>query len=290
MRSAPDRPHLAVTGQLDFRGIRQQWLRDLVLEVTRARRPSVTEARRDIQVAEIASLALAGRPHGNVPARLSLADMTVAFQAFKEARNPQDQVVYSVSHRRALLGRWRGLLTFARAACLMDDIPGSFALTTDHSIPDEERHEDELGEAIPEPWIAHLDAHLHLLGTTSAYRTGGWGAEDFAEMYRTVYQLARDTGRRPNEIVSLRAEPLDYPDGQPSLVYDNHKWRRNARRLPVEQSTVHTIQAWQARLATLPVPTECRGCLFPAPGGRNRPRGGIWPRPSSARCSPPGWL
>ncbi|XKH52084.1 site-specific integrase [Citricoccus nitrophenolicus] len=274
LRSAPNRPYLAVTGQLDFRGIRQQWLRELVLQTTRARRPSVTEARRDIQAAEIASLTLAGRPHGNDPSRLSLADMTVVFQAFRQARNTQDQTLYSVTHRRALLGRWRGLLTFARAACLMDEIPGSFALTADHAIPDEDRNEDELGEAIPEPWIAHLDAHLHLLGTTSSYSTGGWSAQDFAEMYRTVYQLVRDTGRRPNEIVSLGAEPLDYPDGEPSLIYDNHKSRRKARRLPVENSTRHAIQQWQKRLETLPVPKECRGYLFPAPGGRNRPRRG----------------
>lgn len=49
-------------------------------------------------------------------------------------------------------------------------MPGSFTLTPDDSVRDENVNEDELGRAIPEEWIAQLDAHLHLLGTEVATR------------------------------------------------------------------------------------------------------------------------
>jgi integrase len=274
LRSAPNRPYRAVFGTLHFRGIRQHWLRDIVLEVTRARRPSVTVAHRDVQAAEIASAALCGRPHSDKPEALGLADMTEIYRAFKTARDPDTGELYSVTYRRGLLGSWRRLLSFARPAELMDHVPGSFALTAGHQIKPEETNEDEIGRAIPEEWIAQLDKHLPLLGSTSTYANGGWSAEDYAAMYQTVYALLRDTGRRPNEIVGLPRNPSEYRDGEPLLVWDNGKARRLRRRLPIDESTAEIIKIWEKRLATLPVPPACRGLLFPAPGGRNQARRG----------------
>lgn len=44
LRSRPDQPYLAVTGHLDFTVIRQRWLRDITLDVLRARRPRFPNA------------------------------------------------------------------------------------------------------------------------------------------------------------------------------------------------------------------------------------------------------
>ena len=52
-------------------------------------------------------------------------------------------------------------------------------------------------------------------------------------MHRTIYQILRDTGRRPGEVVSLRIDCLEIIDGQHNLIYDNHKAGRLRRRLPI---------------------------------------------------------
>ena len=273
LRSAPNRRYLASSGHLDFTVVRQAWLRRVTLEVARAHRPSVAEAHRMIQSAEIASLALAARPHGDEPDRLRLADMTVVFEAFAAARNPAKGEPYSTSHRRALLGWWRRLIQYGRAGGLMDDVPGSFALLDDHSLAADEQQEGVLGQAIPEEWISHLDAHQALLGRTK-FINGQWSAEDYQLMYQTAYALMRDTGRRTNEIVALRRDPVEYQGFSPSLVYDNRKARRLGRRLPIDASTAELVRLWQARLDELATPPGCEGVLFPAPGARNRERRG----------------
>lgn len=269
-----ERPYRAVTGQLDFTSIRQQWLRDIAREALRALRPPVTDCQRYLQVARIASSVLTGRPNGDTPASLSAGDMAAICQAFHTAVAPRTGAPYSISHRRALIGWWRRLIEFSRAAGLMDGIPGTFTVRPDHMMGPLETAEDDLGRAIPEEWIAHLDAHLHMLGTSSSYEPHGWAAEDLREMYRVYYQVLRDTGRRPSEVARLPDRPIQYTNGQPSLIYDNTKAGRHRRRLPIDQSTADVIEKWVARLAEMHIPTPCTGHLFPAPGARSKTRSG----------------
>lgn len=272
LMSRPDNPIPAVTGQLDFTVIRQRWLRDIVLDVLRAKRPAVTECHRYLQAAAIASSVLSGRPNGNIPAKLSAGDMTAICQAFRSVTSKKGET-YSDSHRRAMLGWWRRLTDFARSAGLMDGIPGTFTVNADHMFGAVETSEDP-GRAIPEEWIAHLDAHIHLLGNSSQYKPRGWTPEDLREMYRVFYQVLRDTGRRPSEVARLTSQPIEYTKGQPSLIYDNRKGKRLSRRLPVDPSTAEIIEKWRSRLATMHIPVGCEDYLFPAPGARNRARRG----------------
>ncbi|CQD22287.1 site-specific recombinase XerD [Mycobacterium europaeum] len=91
---------------------------------------------------------------------------------------------------------------------------------------------------------------------------------------RTAVELAIDTGRRPEEICDLDYDCLTRDDdGQPVLIYDNHKANRPARRLPIGEQTADVILAQQqrvrARYPETPVgelkllPTDRRN-----PGGR----------------------
>ncbi|MDQ3357360.1 MAG: site-specific integrase [Actinomycetota bacterium] len=269
-----ERPYPAVSGQLDFTVIRQPWLRDITREALRALRPPVTDCHRYIQVVAIASSVLTGRPHGDHPSHLGAGDMTAICQAFHTAADPKTGAAYSPSHRRSLASWWRRLTEFSRSAGLMDTIPGTFSVRPDHIMGAVETTEDDIGRVIPEEWIAHLDAHLHLLGTSSSYRPHGWTAEDLREMYRVYYQVLRDTGRRPSEVARLPDQPIEYTNGQPSLIYDNTKAGRHRRRLPIDQTTASVIEQWSARLATMHVPADCAGYLFPTPGARNRARRG----------------
>jgi hypothetical protein len=85
-------------------------------------------------------------------------------------------------------------------------------------------------------------------------------------MYRTLYILLRDTGRRPNEIVSLPRDCLETRGDQISLVWNNHKARRMRRRLPITTNTAQAIRTWQTRRTGLePVlPPTGADHLFPA--------------------------
>lgn len=273
--SARDRKYRAAKGILDFTVIRQNWLRQLALEWARATRPSVADARQVLHAAEIASLALAGRPSGDAPEELGMADMSAVFDALAHARKQRTGQPYSLSHRHGLIGRWRRLIQFGRSAGQMDGVPGTFALLPDQKLPSVgQRQEGELGRAIPEEWIAHLDDRLSELGANSMFSNNGWTRDDYAAQYQAIYQLIRDTGRRPSEILRLPRSPVEYHDGNPSLVYDNRKAGRFGRRLPIDPSTAAILQDWEARLQQLPVPAACSSFLFPTPGARNRERRG----------------
>ena len=93
-------------------------------------------------------------------------------------------------------------------------------------------------------------------------------------MHQTIYQILRDTGRRPGEIVSLRTACIEVSGGQHALIYDNHK----AGRLPVTAGTAGIITTWQQHRAGLRVPPALDQWLFPSPLLRARQsRGHITP-------------
>ena len=269
------RKYIAVHGDIDFRPVRQQWLRELVKEYGRTVRPCVLDLRQTVYAASIVSSALVNRADGEAPERLSMADMNAVVDMFRITKRPEDGHDYSTSHRRTLLRYWRAFLEFARQAGTMDHVPGGFALNPRfHTIAAVEATEDDIGRAVPEHVIAQLDPHIALLGTSTSYESGGWSSADFARMYQVVYTVLRDTGRRPGEVISLHRECLEWVDDKPTLLYDNHKRRRHGRRLPVSESTAQAIEAWQKELDRLPAVPACEQWLFPSPGQRNRPRRG----------------
>jgi integrase len=127
----------------------------------------------------------------------------------------------------------------------------------------EEPNEDEIGKALPEPVIAQLDANLDLLGPSG--RGGVLTAVDLQAMHRAVYQILRDTGRRPGEVTSLSVDCVEVIGGQHNLIYDNHKAARKGRRLPITAATAAIIAQWRQhrlRLRTAPVIDRW---LFPSP-------------------------
>src|SRR5690606_11946332 len=112
--------------------------------------------------------------------------------------------------------------------------------------------------------IAQLDQHTHLLGQGVCH--GRMTPEQVGAMGRAVYELLRDTGRRPYEIAELRTTCLEHDGGDWSLVWDNRKGRRNGRRLPITSDTVETIKTWLAVRDTLELPTGSEPYLFPPAG------------------------
>ncbi|MFE1877359.1 tyrosine-type recombinase/integrase [Streptomyces sp. NPDC059496] len=153
---------------------------------------------------------------------------------------------------RRLLGRMRTL------GLLQPDQPlhglcDTFALRPE-DVPD--RPEDaEAGRDLPAEVMNQLCQHLDGL------ETGG------SPEIRTIVELVIDTGRRPNEICRLPYDCLERDgDGQPVLVYDNHKAGRNARRLPIGGETAALITTQQERTRARFPDTPIRSLkLLPTP-------------------------
>ena len=274
LTAGPNRQYRAMSGTIDFRPIRQAWLRRIVQEYGRSIRPPAATLRRIVGSFVIASDVLTARGIGDDPSAVGMADMTAVVEGFSRTTGPAGRP-HSTSQRIGLLGFWRRALEFSRLAGLMDDIPTTFAMDPrHHKITRVPLREDELGRAIPEAVIAQLDRNLHLLRTGSRFHVAGWAADDIGEMYCVIYALTRDTGRRPNEVVSLHRDCLQFVDGSPTLIWDNHKRRRLGRRLPIHASTADIITGWQQRRAALPQLQHAQDWLFPALGvGPARPPG-----------------
>jgi integrase len=154
------------------------------------------------------------------------------------------------------------VIEHGRASGLMATVPDPFRPAHRHRVRDDP-NEDELGKALPETVIRQLDAHLHRLGPTG--RAGAISAADLQAMHQSIYRILRDTGRRPGEVVSLHVNCIEVIDGQPNLIYDNHKAGRMRRRLPITTDTAEVIQTWQQRRTRLSAPPALDRWLFPSP-------------------------
>lgn len=249
-------------GVADLTVITQPWLRELLRSWIDIERPTSTNYSRRIRATTLASDALRCRPGGGeAPMTLRLADMNAVFSHFTKSSR-EDGKPYQAKMRQQLFGHFCDLLDFGRRADLLDDLPGGFARHSCHRIARVDENEDQVGKAIPTFVVDQLDDQVDSIGVGVPY--GTMRPEDFQVMARAFYFVLRDTGRRPLEVVSLPRNCLETIDGETSLVWDNHKGRKNRRRLPIDENTVKEIQAWQRRRGRVPVPASARGYLFPA--------------------------
>ena len=251
-------------GGVDVAEVRQPWLRQVLVTWIAETKPTTGEVRRALRACLAASRALQVRPGGGEdPAALAFADMNAVVDTFRHLPK-LDGNPMSNKARGALLSFFFKVLDYNRAAGHLDGMSASFARHSSHVIKQEEANEDESGKALPETVIAQLDQHLALLGTGVSH--GRMTAEQVGAMARCVYELLRDTGRRPYEIAELRATCLEHDGGDWSLVWDNRKGRRNGRRLPVTSDTVATVKTWLTVRETLQLPTGSEPYLFPPAG------------------------
>jgi len=226
----------------------------------RPTRPYLQRLRETLRACQAASGALATA--GCIdPASLGAGDFTRIIDVISGQRRA-DGSLYSAAHRNLLLYQFCQVIEHGRASGLMAAVPDPFRPAHRHRIR-EEPNEDELGKALPDTVIRQLDARLHLLGP--AGRAGSITAASLQQMHQAIYQILRDTGRRPGEVVSLRTGCVEVIDGQHNLIYDNHKAARMRRRLPITTQTADLIMAWQQHRAELLTPPAIRHWLFPSP-------------------------
>jgi integrase len=276
LAASGSRPYPTTRGSLDFAEITVPWIKALIKDWVRTAEPDVTTTRNVIRTAKSACAALLLRAGGHDPAQLRLADMTAVVRSINTATRPDGQL-YSPGYRAQQLAWWRALVEFGRAAGLMNEIPGDFAVLSIHRTDKQEPEEEKAGKSLPIAVIRVLDAHIDTLRPLSDRTVVGWGADDYALMYRTMYFIFRNTGRRLDEVMSLKRECLRYnASGDPSLVYDNHKAKRLGRWLHIDKDTAALIEQWQQHADTLNVFSDHRVWLFPSPGARGQRRVGYY--------------
>jgi integrase len=248
---------------LDFGQVQLDWIREILMHWARTASPSSMDLRRRHRACVIASRALGLRGDGGAsPARLRFSDVTVVVDAFKLACTEGGRL-HAPSQQGRLLRCFFDLLDFARREGIAGGLSTRFVLHPGHHViqrPD--GNEDEIGKAIPDVVIRQLDGHLPLLGTGFPY--GVMPPEAVTAMFRVIYVILRDTGRRPAEVAGLDLDCLELDQGEYQLVWHNMKGRRLRRRLPVEQGTASAILDWKEIRAGLDIPGNCAAHLFPA--------------------------
>ncbi|MFD4394409.1 tyrosine-type recombinase/integrase [Kitasatospora sp. NPDC058478] len=256
--------------KVDFSTIKQMWLREAVMEWARSTRPNSKRFRHHVSACLVASKALGRLPGGGMdPVALRFGDMTAVVEDFRMLTD-DDGEPRSNRYRRDLLAGLFTVLDFGRSAGILATLSGSFGRHKSHRIVVDESNEDEIGKAVPESVIRQLDAQLGLLGQGISY--GPWAAEeDVMAMFQTAYQVLRDTGRRPREVLSLRRDCLEFTGSDCLLIWNNYKGKRLRRRLPITMETAQIIQEWDGRRSELKLaPSGSAAFLFPAISDVNR--------------------
>ncbi|MER5359500.1 site-specific integrase [Streptomyces sp. NPDC002785] len=198
-------------------------------------------------------------------AELSELDFThiqAAFEEIAAARNSRTGKLCATSYRTKMLSCFFALLDFGRLTGQLEEAPGMFARHSSHRIPQEDTNEDEIGRAIPEHVIRQLDAQLDSFPVDAHY--GDLDPEEVRAMFRAVYVVLRDCGRRPTEVASLPRNCLEREGDEVSLIWNNNKGRRMRRRLPIVTETVQTIERWQKVRDQVDAPSHSEAHLFPA--------------------------
>lgn len=251
----------ATQGTLDFCVIELVWLREVLKAWARDSRPYLQRLREALRACRVASQTLVACGRSD-PTSLGMGDFALVVRTISE-QHRDDGSLYSAAHRNLLLFSFCEVIEHGRANGLMGQIPDPFRpAMRGHRVVDD-INEDEVGKALPESVIRQLDANIALLGPHG--RAGSIGAADMQAMHQTIYQILRDTGRRPGEVVSLKVGCIEIIDGQHNLIYDNHKAGRKRRRLPITAGTAEMIIAWEHRRAEMPTPPATRQWLFPSP-------------------------
>lgn len=228
---------------IDFGEIAQLWLRELLMQWAseQTEGPTVRECFRATRLASIALSQCGDR--GEEPSSLTYADATAVAEMIAQALAPRGKPG-SPKYRRDLYNIFFGLIAYARRRALVD-ISAEFVLDRAHlTLFAEPPEDDNSGKAIPTYVQVQLDAQLDTIGRGIKHHA--LSKELVHKLFRTVYIILRDTGRRPLEVVSLKRNCLRFDaSGAPILVYDNHKAGRMNRKLPIMGSTADVIENWR---------------------------------------------
>ncbi|WP_162144854.1 site-specific integrase [Arthrobacter castelli] len=255
-------------GILDFRPIRIPWLREAAKETAAVFELPADKIRELIRSCSIASDALLQRPHGATPERLTRADAKAVFNAYSTLET-DDDVPKADRYKYVNFHQFRRFLHEGRELKALQSLAPAFRFLATDTLP-HGRKTNTVNKSIPDDVIKVLDANLDLLTVAEDHPyTNRRPAELYNHMHQTIYQLLRDLGRRPSEILGLKRDALQhYDDSRPFIRYDAPKTADIGLELPVHQSTADIITAWVDRLETVSdIEPKAAGLMFPSLSG-----------------------
>ena len=219
---------------IDLGQITQAWLREGFRNWLLTVLPRRPDALIGYRAAVLASRTLASGPgDGHDPHILGAAEMGAIIGAM-------NQKWPNYSGAKGVFRIWRQIVDTGHRSTLWKDVPRGFSYNPRlHRPPTHPRtylDTHRMGHAIPVAIVAHLRNNLGAI-------------VDFANKDLAVALLAVliDTGRRPNEVATLRRDCLQRDHhGDWILLFDNHKSGRMQVRLPIQQETADAINTWLA--------------------------------------------
>lgn len=232
--------------RLDFRSIRQPWLRQAAkgwAAATMGRVGDGALAHRVGSLSVFSAILAAGPGGGEDPGALGRSDIERVLARVRAPEFPAKDRAWGAKAKAALLEESGLILREARELGLLENLGPTFAFRRGDRAP--RATEEPPGRALPAAVVAQLDAHVTLLAQVPGL---GILDERAGEVAVLVYQLLKGTGRRVGEVASLRLLCLEIDEhGKDVLVYDNHKAARMGRRLPLADSALVTaIRAQQS--------------------------------------------
>ncbi|MDQ3306727.1 MAG: site-specific integrase, partial [Actinomycetota bacterium] len=242
--------------RLDFRAIRQPWLREAAkawAAATIGRVGDTVMAHRVGSLSVLSAVLASGPGGGENPATLARPDIERFLARVRSPQFPAKTKPWGARSKAALVEDCSLILNEARELGLLNGVGASFAFRRGDRAP--RATEEPPGRALPAAVVAQLDTRLNILGEIpgatgpSRIATLGVLGEGGGAMAVLTYRLLKGTGRRVGEVASLRLECLEVDaHGKDVLVYDNHKAARMGRRLPLADSAlvgaVRTQQDW----------------------------------------------
>jgi len=252
-------------GNLSFAGISQGWLASAAKawaaeELPRHRGGGASRVKSTVSSLAMVSEHLRLRPdHGLLPEALGRHDI----EGFCNRLAYLESTGKISRYRRNLISRdVRSALAQIRALGLTRPgrpaagLAGDFAIERADIAADPER--GQAGRDLPAEILALLCDNLGILGPPEVC---------------TAVQILIDTGRRPEEVISLGWGCLARDsDGGAVLVYDNAKADRLGRRLPISEATAAVVISQQDRVRSrFPHTPLSELKLLPAP--RRNPEG-----------------
>jgi integrase len=244
---------------LDFGLITQPWLRDVALAWSRQEAQSYLIVKTH-RAAMVASQALEQLPdRGHDMTKLGNRDVDSIAESVRVLTRADNGEPCQTSFKRHIFAVFFDLITWGRRQGLLDGLPASFEPSRTRIHLPADQVIEKACKAIPETVQQQLDAQTDSLGC--GFTHGVLTPEQTHNMFLTAYTVLRDTGRRTLEVASLPTDCITRDRTGPVLIYDNHKARRQGRRLPILESTAKAITEWKQIHKT--IPTSSQEYLFP---------------------------
>ncbi|WP_049822812.1 site-specific integrase [Arthrobacter sp. H41] len=243
-------------GTIDFTPITVGWLKDAAKQYATTLELPADQVRELVRSCTIASQALLKRPNGPRPGRLQRENARAVFDAYANL-TAADGTARTARLKHDMFSVFKRLLRDGRELPALHELAPAFRFLSADRLDTPEKPTPEkptpTSKAIPDSVIRILDNNLHLLSVTaeSPYAMGR-PPELHSHMLQTIYQLLRDLGRRPTEVLALQRDALHHSDDrQPFIRYDAPKTGDYGLELPIHTSTATIIKDWTARINTV---------------------------------------